>query len=152
MIVMATIRPNDNAPAEEAKYIFAAATFDLAPGGSYETDDRSLLSDAEIHPWLEVEYPEVDEAAYARESKSVPYEDDALAAVNSVAFDADEIRKVEEAKQQVVESRLAVQAGLAQTKPVEVAGVAVTLAADESNDEENDKPARRKSRTADKEN
>jgi hypothetical protein len=58
---MATIRPNENAPAGEVKYILPTATFDLADSGEYTTDDRTVLSDAETHPWLEVEYPQVDE-------------------------------------------------------------------------------------------
>lgn len=90
---MATIRPNDHAPSEEVKYVLPSATFDLASDGVYTTDDRRVLSDAEVHPWLEVEYPPADELSQTRESRSVPYEEDALSAVNSVAFDTDEVAK-----------------------------------------------------------
>lgn len=142
---MATIRPNDNAPAEEMKVILPTATFDLSQGGTYETDDRNVLADAEAHPFLTVEHPEQDaEAAVTRESDSVPYADDYLAAPNSKAFDTEEVQRVESDKREDVSSRLAVDAGLNQSKAETVGEgdheIAVTLAADDSTD---DKPARK---------
>lgn len=151
MTSMATIRPNDNAPAEDVKYIFPTATFDIASGGSYETDDRAILSAAEDHPWLDVEYPEVpEEVAVTREPKSVPYQDDVLAAVNSKAFDLDLVRQAEEEKTAVFADHLAIQAGLTQTEPVTEGGIDQTLAAaDESSTADNEKPAsRRRGRAA----
>jgi hypothetical protein len=150
---MATIRPNDNAPSEETKFIFPTATFDLSSGGSYETDDRALLAAAEVHPWLEVEYPEAEQVSYVRESGSVPYQEDVLSAPNSKAFDADEIRKTEEAKAAVYATPTAIESGLDQGKEVEVGDTAVTLAADEAaddaaDDSDNDTPARSSRRRA----
>lgn len=128
---MATILPNDNAPTESVKYLLGNAEFDLAGGGSYDTDDRLVLSAAEAHPWLKVEYPEVDESLFVTESRTVPYEDDVLSAANSVAFDPAEIKKVEEAKRLGYEQPLAVDSGLDQGTPKKSGPVAVTLAADE---------------------
>lgn len=149
---MATIRPNDNAPSGEVKYIFPTETIDLDSGGTHETDSRAVLAAAEAHPWLTVEYPEVEEISVTRQSRSVPYEDDVLAAPNSIAFDPDEIRKAEEAKAEGYAAPLAVEAGLDQSEEEEVAGTNVTLAADDAADETtDDKPARRSRRTASKE-
>lgn len=53
---MATIRPNDNAPGDTVRFLLGSEEFELAPGGSYETDNRLILSDAEVHPWLNVSY------------------------------------------------------------------------------------------------
>lgn len=145
---MATIRPNDNAPAEEAKYILPTVTFDLAAGGSFETDDRAALAAAEAHPWLEVEYDAAEEANYSRPERSVPYNQDYLSAVNSVAFDMEAVREAEEAKLGVEAQPLAVDAGLDQDKLKTVGRgdqkVSLTLAADEAAapaDDDNDKPA-----------
>lgn len=131
---MAKISPNENAPAE-VTYILPTATFDLAEGGSFETDDRTVLADAEAHPWLTVTYPELEELDFQRPEKAVPYDEDYLSAAHSVAFDADEIRKVEEAKYEAEASRLAVDAGLDQGDEEHVGEVGVTLAADDRSDE-----------------
>ena len=147
---MATIRPNDNAPAEEAKYILPTVTFDLAPGASFETDDRDALAAAEVHPWLTVEYDEAAQVNYEREDRSVPYAQDVLAAPNSVAFDPEAIREAEEAKRGVIVQPLAVDAGLDQDKLKTVGRgdqkVSLTLAADDAATEaaaadNDDKPA-----------
>ena len=135
---MATIRPNDNAPDEQVKYCLGSVDFDLGPGDEYQTDDRAAIADASAHPWLEVEVPQVQELSEARASRSVPYEDDVLAAVNSEAFNFEKIKAEQEARAEVIESPVAIQAGLDQGKPVEEGGVAVTLAADNS-DEKTDK-------------
>jgi hypothetical protein len=132
---MATITTNEHAPVESTRYILPTATFELEGGGSYETDDRTALADAEAHPWLAVSYEKADEGAYTRPDKSVPYEDDVLSAVNSVAFDLDKVRETEEAKAGVVESRLAVESGLDQGEPVEVGNVGLTLASDSTDDD-----------------
>lgn len=137
---MATIRPNDNAPAGEVEYNLPTAKFTLGSGDSYETEDRTVLSDAAVHPWLTVEYPEVDEALYARPSKSVPFEKDYLGPVNSVAFNLNEVRKIEEAKREGVTHPTAIQAGLDQSKAEEVGDVNVTVAADEADSTDDDKP------------
>lgn len=131
---MATIRPNDIAPSEEVKYILSTDTFDLAAGGSVESTDRKILTDAEAHPWLKVEYPETEKFDFQRPSHSVPYEDDALAALNSVAFDPEEIRKTEQAKVDAFTGGhpLAVDAGLDQGDEETAGDISVTLAAEEN--------------------
>jgi hypothetical protein len=147
---MATIRPNDNAPAEAAKYIFPLETFELAPGGEFQTEDRNTLAAAESHPWLEVEYPTFEELSKERDRKSVPYEEDVLAAPNSVAFDEEAVMEALRNSVSADENRTAIEAGLDQDKAVEVADVAVTLAADEAQSEEpaTDEKAPRKRATA----
>lgn len=114
---MATIRPNDHAPSDEVTYTLPGATFELAPGGSYESDDRVVLSDAEAHPWLEVEYPVLVDESESRESRSVPYEDDALSAPNSLAFDPDAVAKAH--ADEVVTNPTAIDSGLDQGEPAE---------------------------------
>lgn len=141
---MATIRPNDNAPEGKVKYLLGNAEFDLATGGSYETDDRYVLAGAGVHPWLTVEYPEVPELGQERVSKSVPYEEDYLSAPNSQAFNLDQLRKEQEAAAEVLDSRLAVDAGLDQSEEAEVAGVDVTLAAATADEE----PPKKSTKTA----
>ena len=111
---MATIRPNSNAPDGEAKYILPTATFDLAAGGSFETDDRVALADAEAHPWLEVDYNIDEQPQFFSGTNAVAYEDDYLSAPNSVAFDPEAIRQVEEEKRGVVSTPTAINAGLDQ--------------------------------------
>jgi hypothetical protein len=132
---MATIRPNDNAPSDAVKYIFPLETFDLAPGGEHETEDRNTLSAAEAHPWLEVEYPEIEELAVTRGSRSVPYSEDVLAAPNSQAFDVEAVRAALPDDQRWLPAT-AVEASLDQGEVVQEGGVALTLAADEAQDDE----------------
>lgn len=130
---MATIRPNDNAPAEDVKYIFPTVTFDLAPGGSYDTEDRDAMAAAEAHPWLEVEYPVVEEAGVTRVSRSVPPAEDPYSAQYAgpganAAFDPEKVREAEAAKAEASVQPLAVESGLDQSEAVEEGGVAETLA------------------------
>lgn len=135
---MPTIKHSDAAPNEAVGYALANVNFSLGDGeAGYETDDRSVISAAEAHPWLTVEYPEADEAAdYGRYGPSVDPDEDVLGAARSVAFDLDEVREVEEAKRIVATSHTAIEAGLDQGEPAEVGGVAVTLAADEAQPDE----------------
>ena len=132
---MATIRPNDNAPAEDVKYIFPTVTFDLSSGGTYETDDRSALAAALAHPWLTVEYPAAEEAAFTRVSGSVLPKDDPFSALYegdtaNAAFDPEKVREAELAKADNLVQPIAIDAGLDQSEPVVEGGVAETLAVD----------------------
>lgn len=125
---MATIRTNDHAPDEEAKYILPLETFDLGPGDSFETENRNTISNAEAHPWLEVEYPEFPElGGVGREAGSVAPEDDVLSEENSLAFDREQIAK-DNAEAQVT-APVAIEAGLDQGESIDQRGVAVTIAA-----------------------
>lgn len=136
---MATIRPNENAPDSPVKYLLGSVEFDLSPGGEYETDDRTAISDASVHPWLDVELPVSEELSVERTSKSVPYADDVLAAVNSQAFDPDKVHEMLMNRQRENDARVAIEAGLDQGESVEEGGVAVTLAAAEEATEEAEK-------------
>lgn len=146
---MATIRPNDNAPAEAVKYIFPTATFDLDVDGSYETTDRDVLAQAEAHPWLAVEYEAVEEAAYTRLSRSVPAVEDPFTSVGpgaGDAFDPEKVRAAEEAKAEDAVQPLAVDAGLDQSEDAVEGGVAESLSVDRESEEVapvpvNDEPA-----------
>lgn len=62
---MAKITHSELAPAEKIVYTLANEQFELTAKGTYDTDDAIVLGNAEAHPWLSVEYPEVapDEVA-----------------------------------------------------------------------------------------
>lgn len=136
---MATIRPNDNAPQETVHYILSAGDpFDLDTGGSFESDDRLLLSAAEDHPWLTVEYPQVAEAdIFVPPSRSVPYREDPFSEYNDYSNDPARAAAAEREKYAgVAANPLAVDAGLDQGEAVTVADrVDVTLAAADTTDE-----------------
>ena len=126
---MATIRPNDHAPAEDVRYTFPTADIDLGPGGSYETDERDVLSAADVHPWLTVEYPVLDEADIPHRDPFVPFDEDPLGGLNAnVPFDLDEVIKAEAAKLDEYQP-LAVAPQLDQSEPVVEGGIARTIAA-----------------------
>lgn len=128
---MATIRPNEHAPAEDVTYILPTATFDLGADGSYDTDDRAVIQAASDHPWLAVEFPEVDEEIFQVPSKRVPYEDDPLSAYNDHSNDPERVAEDEHNKYNSTVSPLAVEAGLDQGEAVsdETGRVDYTLAA-----------------------
>lgn len=142
---MATIRPNEHAPGEDVTYILPTATFELGADGEYETDDRGAISAAVDHPWLEVEFPEVDETLYQAPSKRVPYEDDPLSELNDHSNEPYAVEESERSKYGGSVAPLAVESGLNQTEAVtdESARVDFTLAAadqhtDASEEEESD--------------
>lgn len=58
---MATIAPNDLAPADFHFLSLANAELDFS-SGPVETDDPVTIANAESHPWVAVEYPAVEEA------------------------------------------------------------------------------------------
>lgn len=139
---MATIRPNENAPAEDVNYILPTETFELGADGSFESDDPAVLAAALAHPWLAVEYSEQESVVYEAPRKSIAPEDDPYSGYHSIVNDPEAVREVEEAKVASFDNRLAVEAGLDQKEPVEEAGVSRTLAdydydtSDDSTDEE----------------
>lgn len=133
---MATIRASEKAPAGDLHYVFSTGDFDLSAGGSYETDDQVLLGEARAHPWLEAELDASDVVQFVAPDRQVKPEDDSQSAVNSIAFDSDEIRKVEEAKSENFGSPTAIDAGLDQGDNVSVGGTAFTFAADEAAEDE----------------
>ena len=127
---VAKIVHSEDAPQEAVHYSFAAGEFDL--GGrkkSHETDDPSLISEANAHPYLDVQVEQVEGQAGDFREQLDP-KDDALSAQNSIANDPDAVKA---AQVEVVEVQpVAIDAGLDQTEPVVEGGVAETLAADET--------------------
>lgn len=132
---MATIRPNDNAPAEEVHYTLPTAEFDLGVGDSYESDDRAVIEAAQDHPWLEVEVPVLEAEVYTRPSKSVPYQEDPLSEFNDFSNDPARVEETERAKYSATVAPLAVESGLPQTEVVRQDDrVDLTLAAADETD------------------
>lgn len=93
---MAKILTSDQAPSEDVTYTFPSGSFEVASGGSYETDEYALAREAAVHPWLDVEYDEGENPQPAFRPGTVPPEDDALSAENSIAFDPEEVAKERE--------------------------------------------------------
>lgn len=133
---MGKIRASDKAPATDLNFVLGNSDFELAQGATYETDDPATISSARSHPWLVVEDDVTDTVEYNTEDRQVKPEDDALSVQNSVAFDPEEIRKVEEDKRVVYGTPTAIDAGLDQNEAVYVGDVAVTVAADNESDDE----------------
>lgn len=82
---MAKIVHSEAAPSEAVHYSLAGVEFDL--GGrkrAFETNDPTVIGNAEAHPWLKVEHEAV-EAVKGDYVTQLRPEDDALSAVNSVA-------------------------------------------------------------------
>lgn len=129
---MATISPNDHAPDEAVHYSLANADLDLGPGESFDTNERDILSAADVHPWLTVEYPVLDEADIPHRDPFVPFDEDPLGGLNAeVPFDLDEVIKAEGEKLAEYQP-LAVEPQLDQSEPVVEGGIARTLAADDT--------------------
>lgn len=125
---MPTISHSELAPDEPVRYLLGQAEFQLdGRTKNYETDDADVVLNAEAHPWLTVTYPEVElvEGAYVEQ---VAREDDPLSALNSIANDPAEVRKIEEAKRAAV-APVAIDASLDQSESVEVGDTAVTIEA-----------------------
>lgn len=146
---MAKIVANENAPAENAVYSVPGAEFTLKQGGSYSTDDRAVLVEAEIHPWLSVEYDKSEAPQPAFRPDTVSPADDALSAEHSEAFDPKAVARDRELVlgDGSTGGGTAIDAGLDQDEVVTAGDVAVTLAADAADaaDDETDTPKKRKS-------
>lgn len=127
---MAKIVHSDLAPEGKITYNIGQVTFDLTASGSYESDDPAVISSALSHPWLKVEYDKATVIEPHFRSVGVPPADDALAGVNSVAFDPKEIQKALDAAAEVEVAQTAIDAGEDQGEVIVEGGVAQTLAAD----------------------
>jgi len=57
---MAKITASELHPAETVIHTLANEQFKLTAKGTYETDDALVISNAEAHPWLAVEYDAVE--------------------------------------------------------------------------------------------
>ena len=144
MPCMAKIVASDEAPKGKFRFSLANEEIEKLP---YETDDRAVLANAEAHPWLAVEYPEVEELSEVAGDLQLRPEDDVLSAQNSIAFDP---KAVKDALAKETESDpVAIEAGLDQSEVVETdSGVDLTVAAEQ--DTTDKKPAK-KSAAKDKE-
>jgi hypothetical protein len=141
---MAKIVASDAAPEGKFRISLANEEIDKLP---YESDDAVVLANAEAHPWLAVERPEVEELGVVAGDLQLRPEDDALSAQNSVAFDADAVKAALPTRED--SDPVAIDAGLDQSKSVETdSGVDLTVAAAA---DDNDKPASKKSAAKDKE-
>lgn len=126
---MAKIVHSDTAPSEAVHYSIGSVDFDLSGRKSYETKDPSVISAAEVHPWLTVQYDKVEVVQGAYREQVRP-EDDPMVGP-SLANDPEEARKAEAAKDAQFQP-VALDAGEKQTDVVETGVVAETLAADDS--------------------
>lgn len=135
---------SDLAPNEPVHFDLAGEEFTLGGGGdaSHETTNREVLGNAEIHPWLRVEYPAVEGVVSPQRWMLADHpEQDGMSARGPNAddpYDPEKVREAEEEKAGAAVSPLAVDANLDQDEPESVkAGeveVAVTLAADEEHE------------------
>lgn len=130
---MAKILHSETAPSGTVRYSLANTEFELNGRKSYETIDAAVLTDAEAHPWLRVEYPEVEVIQGAYVEQLSP-QDDAMSRFNSVANDPEEVRKAEQEKADAF-NHVALDSGLDQDDATQIVEspdsppVAETLAA-----------------------
>jgi hypothetical protein len=136
---------NDLAPSDAGTFSIANYVFETP----HETTDPGLISEAHAHPWLDVEVDESQLVQADDTDHRLSREDDAHSALNSEAFDPEAIER-DRAKTADV-TPLAVQADLDQGKAETVGEgdneVAVTLAADESEDAPKSRSRRRSTST-----
>lgn len=128
---MAKITLSADAPAEAVHFTFAGDEFDLSGKKKYETTDDAVIGNALVHPWLSVEFPEVEIVQGAFHDQLAP-EDDALTAKGRKVNPNDpEAARAAEAAKTVDDSvPVALDAGLTQTEVVTAGDTALTLAAD----------------------
>jgi hypothetical protein len=134
---MAKIVPSDEAPNETVLFALAGTEpFELDAGGSLDDPSREQVVEAEVHPWLDVVYDQEEGVdPYFREIHPTPAEDH-LSAQNDVSFDP---QKVEEDRQAVLgqdDAPVAVESGKDQTEPVTSGGIAETVAAIDTDEED----------------
>lgn len=135
---MAKIVHSEAAPAEAVHYSFAGVEFDLGgskKNSSFESDDPVLLGNALAHPWLEVEYPEVELVSGTYVDQLAP-EDDHLSAAGQKVNPNDPEAAKAATEAAAPDEPVAIEAGKTQTDPVVTGRVAETLAADNSNDKD----------------
>jgi hypothetical protein len=133
---MAKIVLNDAAPSDDT-LAFSFAGVEEAFQAPYETDNREAISNALAHPWLEVEYDAEDVVDPDEFDTRLRPEDDALSAVNDHSNDPDAVRaEIERRRAERGDvTPLAVEPTLDQDEPVKEGPVAVTLAADETDED-----------------
>lgn len=135
------ITASDLAPAEAVHYTFAGVEFDIGGSGrkTFETNDPTVVSNAESHPWLQVEYPKVELVAGSYREQVAPQDDPfTLIGRTQDPNDPDAVREAEEAKSVDFGQPVVLEAGTAQTEVVVTDGVAETLAAVDADDDSTD--------------
>lgn len=131
---MAKIVLSKEAPDQEVTFSLTGIEAFTAP---LDTDNRTVVAEAEAHPWLSVEYDRSEVAVATYRPDSLAPKDDILSAENSEAFDPEALKR--DALDIEGVAPLAVEAGLNQSKPVTEGGVSRTLAADAKNTNAKDK-------------
>jgi hypothetical protein len=125
---MAKIVLSDAAPSESIHFSFSAVEFDLKGKQTYKTDDLEVITNATVHPWLDVT-PDEGLTSEPQYVDQIDPKDDPLSAVNQQANDPKAIKAADE-KAAEAANPVAIDAGLNQTKSVTTGDVAETLAAD----------------------
>jgi hypothetical protein len=119
---MATLKLSADAPQEDVTFGFGQELVELSPGGTFETEDQDIISNAKVHPWLEVEIDQVEVYVSKTAARLDPANDPMTQEGQIVnPNDPDEIRKAEEAKDSVPEGVVAAvdqQTGVVETESV----------------------------------
>lgn len=110
------LRLNEDAPQETVTFSLASENIELAPGDVFETSNDDVVSNALVHPWLDVEVPQA-ETYVSKSHQTLAPEDDALTQEGQLIDpnDPDEIRKAEEAKEHVTPGIVAPAVEVAET-------------------------------------
>lgn len=141
---MAKIVTNELAPKDVKHFSLANANIEVP----CETDDPVVLANASAHPWLTVEREPVPEVEGQFVDRQIKPEDDPMSYLNDDSNNPDAVRAHFEDQQSEDATPLAVEAGKDQNKPEVEGGVAVTLAADDT-DSTDSAPKRRSSKKED---
>lgn len=122
---MAKIVLSDAAPEDAVHFSLGQFEIDVP----HDTRNRDLISDAVAHPWLNVEYDEV-EVLGGEGPSTANLANDPLAAGNDVSNDPEAVQ-AELDRREAEKAPLAVDAALDQDEPQTAGPVAITLAADD---------------------
>ncbi|MBA3240086.1 MAG: hypothetical protein H0T60_02575 [Acidobacteria bacterium] len=126
---MAKIVLSDKAP--EGVKLFSLANAELDLSKTVQTTDPVVVANANSHPWLEVEPEAAEEYGGGYVERQLDPKDDFLSSANSIAFNPEEIKKIEESKFHAESAPTAIEAGKDQDKKIVTGGVAETIAADQ---------------------
>lgn len=131
---MAKIVHSSLAPSEAVTYSLGNTSFEIDGSkktAAYETDDPTVLSDARVHPWLDVVVEKVDQVEGLLANRLDPTKDPLSAQHENarLSTSADAAREFQEKQVEELGSPVAIQAGLDQKKVVKAGPVSETLAA-----------------------
>lgn len=143
---------SDDAPSGDLRFSLANAEIEELP---YETSDAVVVANAVAHPWLTVEFEEVEQLA----DQSNPFqqtspEDDVLGHLNDNSNDPDAVRaEIARRVDEKGSDPVAIEAGLDQRDVVVTAsGVSETIAADNASDRKVANAQKRAADAGEKEN